>query len=219
MAQTETRDTTRYGCRHGEIKFGHVHNDECLSSVMMRSGYDHRQYITLDAKGQRKGCITAYTPNTFQIRCAHDLKKGQVAFIVEAKHGDIIFNALDGDIRMQARNIDILAKQNANNNEQGVLTLEANEKITMRSKNVELTGTSVVKFFSSGTCEIVAKCSMDFSSGLFSMVDNACANKTRPTLWQKFNDFEKQEMQKPGISNGSQTRSQTVQQTSQTKTG
>lgn len=219
MAQTETRDTTRYGCRHGEIKFGHVHNDECLSSVMLRSGHDYRQYITLDAKGQRKGCITAYTPNTFQIKCAHDLKKGNVAFVIEAQHGDIIFNALDGDIRMQARNIDILAKQNANNNQQGVLTLEANEKVMVRSKNIELNGSSVVKFFSSGTCELVAKCSMDFSAGLFSAVDNACANKTRPSLWISGNKFESREKQLPGISNGSQTRSPSVEQTSQTKTG
>lgn len=219
MSQTETRDTTRYGCRHGEIKFGHVHNDECLSSVMLRSGHDYRQYITLDAKGQRKGCITAYTPNTFQIKCGHDLKKGNIAFVIEAQHGDIIFNALDGDIRMQARNIDILAKQNANNNRQGVLTLEANEKVMVRSKNVEINGSSVVKFFSSGNCELVAKCSMDFSAGLFSAVDSACANKTKPSLWVSDNKFEQREKQQPGIVNGSQTRSQTVEQTSQTKNG
>lgn len=200
MAQTETRDTIRYGSRHGEIKFGHVHNDECLSSVMIRSGYDYRQYISLDSKGSRKGTITAYTPNTFQIKCAHDLKKEQIAFVIEAQHGDIILNAKDGNIRMHARNIDILAKNNANNNQQGVLTLEANEKIMLRSKNVELNGSSVVKFFSSGSCELVAKCSMDFASGLFSAVDNACASKSKPSLWTS-NEFEKREKQKPGILN------------------
>jgi hypothetical protein len=219
MAQIETRDTTRYGSRHGELKFGHVHNDECLSAAMIRSGHEYRQYITLDAVGQRKGCITACTPNTFQIKCAHDLEKGNIAFVIEAQHGDIIFNALDGDIRMQARNIDILAKQNANNNKQGVLTLEANEKIMMRSKNVEINGSSVIKFFSSGNCEVVAKCSMDFSAGLFSMVDNACANKTKPSLWKDFNKFEQREKQQTGIMNGSQTRPASVEQTSQTSNG
>jgi hypothetical protein len=180
----ESRDAIRYGTRNGEIKFGHVHNDQVLSSVMVRSGYDHRQYFTMDSEGKRKGWTTSCAPKVYQIRCGYDQKKGQMAFIVEALNGDIVLTAKNGDIRMNARNISILANENANGNEQGILTMEANEKITMRTKNVEINGSSVVKFFSSGACEIVAKSSMNFSAGLFAAVDNACSGKnSKPCLW------------------------------------
>jgi hypothetical protein len=184
MAKKESRDAVRYGTRNGEIKFGHVHNDQTLSSFMARSGYDYRHYMTFDSEGKRAGTTTNRCPKVYQIKCGDDQKKGQTAILIEALNGDIVLNALNGDIKMKARNIDILANENASGNDQGILTMEANEKIMLRSKNVELNGSSVVKFFSSGACELVAKSSMNFSAGLFAAVDNACSGgNSKPSLW------------------------------------
>lgn len=178
----ESRDAIRYGTRNGELKFGHVHNDQVLSSVMLRSGYDYRQYFTMDSEGKRKGWTTSCAPKVYQIRCGYDQKKGDMAFIIEALNGDIVLTAKNGDIRMNARNISILANENANGNDQGVLTMEANERIDLRSKNVEVNATSVAKFFSSGTCEVVSKASMNFSAGMMTMVDNFVSGKSsKPT--------------------------------------
>lgn len=184
MAKKESRDAVRYGTRNGEIKFGHVHNDQVLSSFMARSGYDYRHYMSFDSEGKRAGTTINRCPKVYEIKCGDDQKKGQTAFIIDAVNGDIILKARNGDIKLQARNIDILANENASGNDQGVVTIEGNEKIMMRSKNVEVTGTSVVKFFSSGACELVAKSSMNFSAGLFAAVDNACSGgNSKPSLW------------------------------------
>jgi|SaaInlV_120m_DNA_3_1039746.scaffolds.fasta_scaffold06492_2 hypothetical protein len=180
--EKESRDAIRYGTRNGELKLGHVHNDQVLSAVMLRSGYDYRHYNTLDGEGKRAGWTTNRSPKVYQIKCGDDLKKGDVAFILDALNGDIVLRARNGDIRMHARNIDIKANENAHNNSQGFLTLEANEKIELRSKNVEVNGSSVVKFFSSGSCEIVSKASLNFSAGIMAMTDNfTSGGSSKPT--------------------------------------
>jgi hypothetical protein len=180
----ESKDAIRYGTRNGEIKFGHIHNDQTLSCVMLRSGYDSRHHMTMDSEGKREGTTTSCAPKVYQIKCGYDQKKDQVSFIIDAVNGDIILNARNGDIKMKARNIDILANENAHNNKQGIVTIEANEKINLRTKNFELNASSVAKFFSSGTCELVAKSSMNFSAGLFAAVDNACSGgNSKPCLW------------------------------------
>lgn len=184
MAKKESRDAARYGTRNGEIKFGHVHNDQVLSAVMIRSGYDYRQYITMDADGKRKGTITSVTPNTYQIKCGHDTKRKGVAFLVEALNGDIVLNAKNGDVRIEGKNVMIVAKQSSGDNKNGVVSIEGNEKVDIRSKNIELNGSSVVKFFSAGSCELTAKSSMNFTAGLFAAVDNACSGgESKPCLW------------------------------------
>lgn len=182
MAQKESRDAVRYGTRNGEIKFGHVHNDQTLSSFMARSGYDYRHYVTLDSEGKRAGSTTNRCPKVYQIKCGDDQKKGQGTVIIDALNGDIILKARNGDIKLQARNIDILANESASGNDQGVVTIEGNEKIMMRSKNVEINGSAVVKFFSSGACEMVAKSSMNFSAGIMAMVDSfTSGGESKPT--------------------------------------
>jgi hypothetical protein len=188
MGQKKEFERVRYGTKEGELKFGHVHNDEVTSGFMARTGTDHRHYMTMDINGKRKGWTTNVCPGTFQIKCGHDIKNGKPALYIEAVSGDIIFNASNGRIRMQAQNIDILANNTAGTNKSGVLTLEANEKVDIRSKNIELNGSSVVKFFSSGSCEIVAKSSLNFFGGIVAAADNACAGKK--SLWGT--DIEKQ---------------------------
>jgi len=188
MGQKKEYERVRYGTKEGELKFGHVHNDEVTSGFMARTGTDHRHYFTLDINGKRKGWTTNVCPGVFQIKAGHDVKDDTPALYVEAVNGDIIFNACNGRIRMQAKNIDILANNAANTNKNGIVTIEANERIDLRSKNVELNGSSVVKFVSSGACEIVAKSSLNFFGGIVNCADNACAGKK--SLWAT--DFEKQ---------------------------
>jgi hypothetical protein len=184
MAKKESRDAARYGTRNGEIKFGHVHNDQVLSAFMARSGYDYRHYMTFEAEGKRAGTTVNRCPKVYEIKCGDDQKKGQGAFVVDVLNGDIILKARNGDIKLQARNIDILANENASGNDQGIVTIEGNEKIMMRTKNFEMNATSVAKFFSSGACELVAKSSMNFSAGLFAAVDNCCSGgNSKPSLW------------------------------------
>lgn len=176
MSESKNYHTIRYGNKDAEIKFGHIHDDNEISSFSIRSGADPRHYMTMDATGSteqgRKGGTINRCPGTYQIKCGDDVRSGSTdgmpAFYVECKNGDIIFSATRGRIKFQAENIEFLAKGADNKN--GIITLQANEKVEIQSKNVEINATSVAKFFSSNTCKIVGNAVLDLYGGL-----SACA--------------------------------------------
>jgi DUF4097 and DUF4098 domain-containing protein YvlB len=185
MAQTENYHTIRYGNKDGELKFGHVHNDNVISAFLVRSGKDHRHYITMDSTGDqkrgRKGGTINRCPGTFQIKAGDDVdvNSDNPAIYIEAVQGDIILKATDGNIRLQGRNVEILA--NGHDNKNGVITLESNEKIELTSKNIECNASSVAKFFSSGTCKIVGDNMLDIYGGLAACATGA--SKMNPSKY------------------------------------
>lgn len=170
MAKLKNYHTIRYGNKDGEIKFGHIHNDNEMSAFMVRSGSDTRHYISMDATGNegRKGGTINRCPGSYQIKCGDDVtsdpENGTPAFYVECVNGDIIFSATRGRIKFQAENIEFLATGADNKN--GVITIKSNEKVEIISKNVEVNATSVAKFFSSGTCKVVGNAILDIYGGL-----------------------------------------------------
>lgn len=174
MAKAQNYHTIRYGNKDGELKFGHIHNDNEISAFMVRSGSDPRHYMSMDATGNegRKGGTINRCPGTYQIKCGDDVtsdpEDGKPAFYVECVNGDIIFSATRGRIKFQAENIEFLA--NGGDNKNGVITIKSNEKVEIISKNVEVNATSVAKFFSSGTCKVVGNAILDIYGGL-----SACA--------------------------------------------
>jgi hypothetical protein len=174
MSKSKNYHTIRYGNKDAEIKFGHIHNDNEISSFSVRSGADPRHYMSMDATGGegRKGGTINRCPGTYQIKCGDDVtsdpENGNPAFYVECVNGDIIFSATRGRIKFQAENIEFLASGADNKN--GVITLKSNEKVEIISKNVEVNASSVAKFFSSNTCKIVGTAILDIYGGL-----SACA--------------------------------------------
>jgi len=176
MSKSKNYHTIRYGNKDAEIKFGHIHNDNEISSFSIRSGADPRHYMSMDATGNveqgRKGGTINRCPGTYQIKCGDDVRSGSEdgmpAFYVECVNGDIIFSATRGRIKFQAENIEFLASGADNKN--GVITIKSNEKVEIISKNVEVNASSVAKFFSSNTCKIVGNAVLDIYGGL-----SACA--------------------------------------------
>jgi len=172
MSESKNYQAIRYGNKDAEIKFGHIHDDNEISSFSIRSGSDTRHYMTMDATGSaeqgRKGGTINRCPGSYQIKCGDDVRSGSTdgmpAFYVECVNGDIIFSATRGRIKFQAENIEFLAKGSDNKN--GVITLQANEKVEIEAKNVEVNASSVAKFFSSNTCKIVGNAVLDIYGGL-----------------------------------------------------
>jgi hypothetical protein len=170
MSEVKNPDSLRYGTKDGEIKFGHIHNDNQISAFMVRSGSDIRHYMSMDATGGegRKGGTINRCPGTYQIKCGDDVtsdpENGKPAFYVECVNGDIIFSATRGRIKFQAENIEFLASGSDNKN--GVITLKSNEKVEIISKNVEINASSVAKFFSSGTTKVIGNAILDIYGGL-----------------------------------------------------
>jgi hypothetical protein len=172
MSEAKNSNTIRYGNKDGEIKFGHIHDDNEISAVMIRSGSDPKHYITLDATGNtqtgRKGGIINRCTGSYQVKCGDNVKSGSTdgsfAFYVECENGDVVFKAPRGRIKFEAENIELLATGADNKN--GIITLKSNEKVEILSKNVEVNATSVAKFFSSGTCKVVGNAILDIYGGL-----------------------------------------------------
>ena len=69
MSDRKNYHTIRYGNADGEIKFGHLHYDDELSSVLLRSGRDKKHYITMDSRKDdtRKNGTICRSPGSFQV--------------------------------------------------------------------------------------------------------------------------------------------------------
>lgn len=175
MAQKKNYHTIRYGNSNGEIKFGHIHKDNVLSAAMIRSGADYRHYITMDSDDKRPGWTTIRCPGVFNLRCG-DSPSGEMAMYFEAVNGDITFNAPRGRIRFAAENIDLVARGGDNKN--GVITIDGNEKVLIKSAgNVTVEATGVARFFSSGTVKVIGDSILELYGGLIESTDGATKKK------------------------------------------
>ena len=104
MSQRKNYHAVRYGTEHGEIKFGHLHDDTNLSGVMLRTGEDGgRHYMTMDSTGDvamgRKGSTLNVCPGEFSIKAGKDLEEGGIPAIYQlAENGDICETEAGGEM-------------------------------------------------------------------------------------------------------------------------
>lgn len=164
MPQRKSHHSHRKGTKDSETKRGHIHTDNVLSAYMVRSGWDYRHYITLDANSTRKGWTTMRSPGVFQVKAGDDIPYNQNSVYFQAINGDIVLRANNGKIVLDAENVQVFAR--GGNGSNGTILLESNEDITLNSKNIRLNADAVCKFFSSGSMQIVADASMDIYGGL-----------------------------------------------------
>ena len=77
MATQQNYHTIRYGTAEGEIKFGHITQDNQTSAVMLRNGHHPTHYITLDQTGapHRKHGTICRSPGSFQVRAGDNTPK------------------------------------------------------------------------------------------------------------------------------------------------
>jgi hypothetical protein len=156
--------TVRDGTKDSEVRRGHISDDEVLSAYCLRSGYDELHYIQLDADSSRPGWTILRAPGVTEIKCGDDVKDDTNAITIEALRGDIFIKSHKGRIRMEALNIQAIAKGEDNKN--GVISFESTEKFEVRSKNIETNGTAVSRFFCSGVLQVVADGTMEMFAGL-----------------------------------------------------
>lgn len=176
---TENFHTIRYGNKNGELRFGHIHNDDNISAFMVRSGYDARHYLSMEGTGDngRQGGTISHGPGAFQIKYGYDVKDGNPAIYIEAVNGNIILNADNGDIQLQARNINILATKNAGDNKNGNVNIEGNEKVSIKAKEFVANGKVAARFITSGVGEITCKTALNIDAGYTKCATNISAKK------------------------------------------
>lgn len=170
MAKPKNNYTCDYGTNDGDIKFGHVHEDGEISSVMLR-GKSSEHYITLEQTGKphRKSGTICRSRGSFQVVAGDDVIPKSPGIYLEAASGDICIVAPSGRIRMIAENIDLLAS--GHNGENGVITLDTNEKVIIKAPTIDVRSTVSTKIFSEKTVEIVGNGILNIYGGLIECIE------------------------------------------------
>jgi hypothetical protein len=179
MSKPENYHTIRYGNKDGELKFGHLHNDGVKSSFLVRSGSDPLHYMTFDSDGVRDGQTLNRCTNTFSIKCGDTVKGDDPAFIVEALSGDIVLMAKNGNIRMEAQNV--LIKADGYDNKTGNINIEANERVNILAKEVNVNAKQAMRLISTGVGEITCKAILDIQASYTKCLSGV--SKDNPTKY------------------------------------
>lgn len=173
--------------RDGEIKMGHLHDDNNLSNVMMRDGHDKRTYVSIDTTGElhRQHGIMCSATGSFQVKSGQeplidgenaeggsgDVKPGVPAIYLDAENGDIVLRAPSGRIRMEA--IDVMIRASGENGERGYITIDANDKVLLKAQTIDASSKVSTKIFSEKTVEMIGDGIMNIYGGMIDMADGA----------------------------------------------
>lgn len=146
MAKSVNYESRLISTKDAEIKFGHIHNDEVKSSLMI-GGNEALEYISFDQTEPRKRWLTSRCRGRYQVKAGDDIPKGEPGIYFDAVSSDIVIRT-DGRIRIQAQDIDIIA--NGPDNEHGVINIQANESINLKSKVITANATENLSMVSDG---------------------------------------------------------------------
>ena len=150
-----------WGNDHGSITMGQIHKDSDVTSAVMMNAKDGLHQFSLDNDSIRRGWTTSTSTGKFQVKCgkypwiekAAD-KEGLDSCFIEAEHGNIIIKASNGKIRLEATDIELVAK--GEKTDRGNIKLTASENITMESKKHLVTAKNFYQMSTPQTMEIIA---------------------------------------------------------------
>lgn len=181
----------RQGNSHGSLSFGHIHEDGTVTSSVLLQGSDSRQGICLDETGIRGGWASITTPGNFSVSCGEDKEESEDTLCLFAENGNIIINAGNGRIRMEADDIEIISRGVGTS--KGNILMKATETVEIDAKKFIANASSLYKIVTSGIGEIVANSQLQIYSSLIRGVTDACAVKdsknNHQRIQKKFNNI------------------------------
>lgn len=177
MAELKNYHTIRYGTADGELKFGHITQDNVLSSVLLRNGLVKNHYITMDSSGDshRKYGTICRSPGSFQVRAGDNVEEDKPGVYVEAVSGDLVLRAPSGRVRIEGVNIDLIAAGADGKN--GVITIDANEKVLLRAQTIDVSSKVSTRVFSEKTVELIGSGILNMYGGFIDCADGATSIK------------------------------------------
>ena len=153
MTKQQNYHTIRYWNKDGELKFGHMTENNELDAFIVRSGNDPNHYIEMCSTGgpNRKNGTVCRSTGTFQVKAGDRVKYTSTpennAIVFEAVDGDILLSAPNGRVKIDAQNIDLVGLRGFDG-KNGTITLSANEKIILDSKgSIDIKGAVSTKIF------------------------------------------------------------------------
>ena len=186
MAKEKCTHTIRYGTAEGELQFGHITMDNVLSGCLLRSGSSLNHYISMDSTGEdhRKHGTICRSPGSFQVEAGDNVTGATPGVYIEAVSGDLVLKAPSGRVRITGENIDIIASGAGGDN--GVVNIEGNEKVLVKSQIIDVSSKASTKIFSEKTVDVIGRAIIDIYGGFIDMADGATSVKR--SLGVSFNE-------------------------------
>ena len=190
MAKKENLHPYSAGTEHGTISFGKVNTESNeISACLLESGPDGgRHYVKMQETGSKedgsKGSTKIICPGTLSGIAGKDIvnyppgaeqPRDIPAIYYEAVHGDIILTAPRGKVKIAAEAIELVAT--GTDGRTGVINLNSDDKINLRSQSIDINGTVSTKLFSEKTVEIIGKGIMNVYGGLVDFADRTTKGK------------------------------------------
>lgn len=184
MSERVNYHANRIGNDQGELRFGHVHDDNNLAGVLLRTGEDGgRHYMQMDATGDvdqgRRGSTINVCPGTYAVKSGKDVAKETPAIYYYAENGDIVIGAPNGRIRIFAQNIELISQGADGKN--GNIELTANEKVIVKAQTIDISSKVSTKIFSEKSVEVIGNAILNIYGGLIESIDGATTIKGSKT--------------------------------------
>jgi len=179
MSEPINYEQYRLGTKDGEVKFGHLTDDNQIGAVLIRNFQSYKHYIEMCRTGEpfrKNGTIIRSTGST-QIKAGDDVPKGQWGVYVEAVSGDLVLRAPSGKVRIEGIDIELTATGGTETT--GNVNISANEKFIVNAgQMVDINGTVSVKIASDKTVDIIGKSVLNMYGGIIDAADAAATSKS-----------------------------------------
>jgi hypothetical protein len=180
MAKSKNNESKEIRTKDGNLKFGHIHEDEIISSVMMQ-GQNGLDFITIDQTGKRQGWIWNRSRGRYQIITGDNIPEDQPAIYISSAGGDgmapgNIEFVTKGTFKICAENIEFIASGSDNNS--GNITLQGNQNIKLDGgKAISIDSKESTSITAAADLNLTATNSMKNTAGHHQQKSNASASK------------------------------------------
>jgi hypothetical protein len=166
----------RYGNDHGSISFGHIHKEADVTAAVLLQAPEGEHQFSLDKDGQRKGWTSSTSPGHFQVECGSASQEKEDTLMLNAKNGNIVIVATNGKIRLEADDIELVAR--GTSIDSGNITCTASENFVVKdTKKVIISPSISYKIVTPGTGEVVANGVLKMYGSIIRGVTDACSTK------------------------------------------
>lgn len=178
MTEKINYETYRLGTEDGEIKFGHISNNQQEYSVYLNNYFsDAKHYIAMVKTGEfdwQRDSTLCRSEGSFAVIAGDRAKDGTLSIDLTANSGDIVLTAKHGRIKLQAKDIELISSGDSGTT--GNIRLKANEKITLDAgQMVDIHGKVSVKIFSDKDVEVMGRNICNLIGNFVNMCDGSDA--------------------------------------------